>query len=99
MLTMKTTYISQVLLLKLKFVSRDRSMQGNLLKGTYSTVPDAMISKPYSTLFLSYVQYRKKKHDNFVKERFLQGFTSSLNTTSIQLRKIKEKKDTMTSRV
>ena len=31
MLTMKTNYISHVLLLELKFVSRDRSMQGNLL--------------------------------------------------------------------
>ena len=31
MLTMKTSYISHVLLLELKFVSRDTSMQGNLL--------------------------------------------------------------------
>ena len=29
---MKTSFISQVLLLELKFVSRDSSMQGNLLK-------------------------------------------------------------------
>ena len=32
MLTMKTSYISHVVLLELKCVSRDRSMQGNLLK-------------------------------------------------------------------
>ena len=31
MLTMKKSYISHVLLLELKFVSRDQSMEGNLL--------------------------------------------------------------------
>ena len=31
---MKASYISHVLLLELKFVSRDRSMSGNLLKVT-----------------------------------------------------------------
>ena len=33
MLTMETNYISHVLMLKLKWVSHDRSMSGNLLKG------------------------------------------------------------------
>ena len=35
MLTMKTSYISHVLMLKLKCVSRDRSMSGNILKCTF----------------------------------------------------------------
>ena len=38
MLTMKTSCISHVLLLELKYVSRDRSMKGNLLKPGLHTV-------------------------------------------------------------
>ena len=38
MLTMKTSYISHVLMLKLKCVSRDRRMSGNLLNGEFGII-------------------------------------------------------------
>ena len=66
--------------------------------GAYCTAPHAMIPSLIPLVFK--VRYKTDKNTTILLKNFsCKAFTSSLNTTLIQLRKINEKKDTITPRV
>ena len=68
---MKTSYISHVLLLELKFVLRDRSMLGNLLKSGPSCVKHTILESEHGgyecVMSLPYLN-NKDRHVHFVEK-------------------------------